>query len=268
MRDLVSRYAKYLLQAKLATDDGNAGFYSANEPQAVDTEFSLRAGLALEDAYDVTKDPALRSTILELTTTVTSRRFGWRSYRRGAGVADARQLGRGISVPNTALAAAFLSRAAVLTDTSTRRFSAQALRSLASGQAAVGRWYSHLPSGTPMGLREWSTTLESLELIDSRLAQGILGGGVPGLHSAAFDSKGRLAKTELTTDDDRTGVARSYVVLARFGDRRLSTPAITAIVEHLRSDGTVRQAPSGDVESQALYATAMAVEVAMTNGRE
>ena len=110
-------------------------------------------------------------------------------------------------------------------------------------------------------------TLGSLELMENRLAQGILGAGVSALYEGAFQSKGRLAKNPLT-QNDRTGVALSYGVLARYGDRRLSTPAIAAVVHGLRKDGTVRQAPPGDIESQALYATAMAVEVAMTNGEE
>ena len=265
MRDLAKRYGTALLGAKLTTEQG-VGFYSAARPLVVDREFTLRAGLALADAYEITADPAMRSTIVQLTDTVTSPQFGWEAYKGGAGVTDGTQRGPSISVANTALAAAFLSRAATVADTPTRNLAVEALRSLDRGQAAVGRWYSHLPSGTPMNLRQWATTLRSLELMDNRLAQGILGGGVPGLYDGVFESKGRLAKNPLTRDD-HTGVALSYAVLAGYGDRRLSTPAIVAVMKDLREDGTVRQAPQRDIESQALYATAMAVEVATTNGR-
>jgi hypothetical protein len=261
MRDLARRYSRYLLRARVSTEESGVGFYSASNPQSIDTEVSLRAGLALVDAYEVTRDAALRDTIVGLTTTVSSAAFGWVSYRGGAGLVDPDAPKSGVDVARTSLAAALLSRAAVVADTPTGPLAAQALRTLARGQAAVGRWYARLPSGSPMNLHQWATTLAGLQSLRNSLAQGILGGGVPALYEAVFRSKGEAAKNPLTKGDT-SGLALSYGVLARYPDERFSSAAFPKLVGGLRENGTVSLAPAGDAQAQALYASAIAAEVA------
>ena len=160
MRDLVRRYGRYLLRARVTAAQGGVGFYGADDPRSVDVEVSLRAGLALVDAYEVTGDRVFADAVLRLTGLVTSPSFGWVPYRGGAGIVDAGAAKSGVDVARTALAAAFLSRAASGTDAPTRPLGEQALRTVERGQAAVGRWYARLPSGSPMNLHPWATTLE------------------------------------------------------------------------------------------------------------
>ena len=266
MRDLARRYAGYLLRAQLPTGEGGVGFYSAARPQAIDPDLSIRAGLALIDAYEATQEPSLRDVIDRLTGTVTSAPFGWVPFRGGAGLVDTNAGGRRVIVARTALASALLSRAASAMHTSTRQEAAQAFRTVDGGQAAVGRWYAYLPSRSPMNLRTWATTLGALERMTGRAAEGILGGGVPGLYTAAFTSNGRL-KNNALTKGDATGIALSYGVLARYADAKYASAAFRELLSEFRQDGTARYAPADDFESQALFADAMAAEAARLRGQ-
>lgn len=261
MRDLVRRYGKYLLRARVSAAQGGVGYYAASDPRRVDVEVTLRAGLALIDAYEVTGDRVFADAIVPLTGAVTSPPFGWTAYRGGAGIVDTRAPKSGVDVAWTALAAAFLSRAASVTDAPTTDLAAQAMRTVDRGQAAVGRWYARLPSGSPMNLHQWATTLEGLQYTESGAAQGILGAGVPALYAGAFRPNGEPRRNRFTKAS-ADALALSYGVLARYRDERLSSAAFPKLVGKLRDDGTVRLAPRSDAEAQALYGYAVAAEVA------
>lgn len=264
MRDLTRRYARYLLRAQLPSGDG-IGFYSAASPTEVDPELSLRAGLALLDAHRATQDPALRGIIDRLIVTVTSAPFGWLPYRGGMAVRATRVDGRPVNVAWTALAAALLSRAAAELGVPRQRDADAALRTVEGAQAAVGRWYALVPSRSAMSLWQWAQTLSGLQHLGGPTADGILGAGVPALHAAAFAGGGRPATNELTADRPRA-LAQSYVVLGRYPDRSLGSSAFVRLLGRLREDGTVRNAPAGDVETQAVYATALAREAVNVKG--
>jgi hypothetical protein len=256
---LVEQFAGALLRAR-ASSGGVSGFFGASSGSVPQAQATAAAGLALVEAYAVTRNPTYRDAALAAAVDVTNPALGWVSSAKEHGVRE-RPGGPGVNVALTADAALLLKRAAALGDVGLLAQSRAALRTVYSSQAAVGRWYAFVGSHQPMDLSEWGTTLFDLLADGSKESLGIAGGGVPALYDTSFTARGQLMKNSLT-DSQPGGVALALRALAAYPDPGLSETAFAALVDLRRHDGTISLARASDTVSQADFALAFAQKAA------
>ena len=194
VRALTKRYADALLDGRIIVR-GQPGFYSSNL-RKIDPATTLRAGLALVDAYGATGEPRYRAAVRGLVRTALSSSFGLQRYANGY-VMRTPGTGRR-SIALTALAAAFARAADPLVPASLREYSDGALRTVTGNQAALARWYAFIGTREPMSLEQWGLTLTSLARLPAQEAQSILAAGVPAIHGVSFLPDGTVRPGDLT----------------------------------------------------------------------
>jgi hypothetical protein len=252
---LIRQFANGLLAAEV-THDGVSGFFSASSGSAPQARITALSGLALADAYGVTRESAYREAALTAANDVTAPALDWVLSSRGTGVSEAPG-DREPNVAMTANAALLLKRAGELGDAGLFAKSRDALRTIYSSQAAVGRWYANVGGHNPMSLSEWGTTLFDLSADGSKESLGILGGGVPALYVNAFAADGQLLENS-QTEGDPSGVALALRALAAYQESGLADNAFGKLIDRRRRDGTISLAGSNDTVSQAYFALAFA----------
>jgi hypothetical protein len=251
---LIGQFANGLLAAR-ATRAGVSGFLGASR-RSVQAQITAVSGLALAAAYGVTRDLRYRDAALAAARDVTTPALSWVSSSGGEGVREAPGY-RSPNIAATANAALLLKRAGALGDPGLFAKSKDALRTIYSSQAAVGRWYANVGGHHPMSLDEWGTTLFDLSADGSKESLGVLGGGVPALYANSFGAGGQVLYNSLTIGRP-TGVALALRVLAAYEDTGLANVAFGKLIELRRRDGTISLAGSDDSVSQAYFALAFA----------
>jgi hypothetical protein len=257
MKAAAHDFAEGLLDARVRVGPDQAFFGSTSRGHP-DLEATTDAGNALIDVFRVTNDERYLLAAQSAARAVASQGMGW--TRTGKGFAVRIQgTPRLYSIPSTAAAALFLKRAA---NAGAGRRSAteatSAFHFIDVHQAAVGRWYLNVGAKTPMTLRTWATTLLALASTRAVDHQGIVGGGVPGLWSAAFSPSGTPIHSPLL-DKRGLGVALSLRLFQRFaGTASDAHLAYRSILDNRRPDGTIEEARPDDDIAQADYALAFA----------
>lgn len=195
VRALTKRYADALLDGRIVVR-GNQGFYAESNIRKIDPVTTLRAGLALVDAYGATGDSRYAVAVRGLVRTAFSSSFGLQRYANGY-VMRTPGTGRR-SIALTALAAAFARAADPLVSASLREYSDGALRTVTGNQAALARWYAFVGTREPMSLEQWGLTLTSLARFPAQETQSILAAGVPAIYGVSFLPDGTVRPGDLT----------------------------------------------------------------------
>jgi hypothetical protein len=257
MKAAAHEFADTLLEARVPVAGDQAFFSSASRGQP-DLEATTDAGNALIDVFRVIEDERYLAAAQSAARAVTSPRMGWVATKKGFAVRtpEAQSL---YNIPLTAEVALFLRRAASAGATkASANQAASAFHFIAIHQAAVGRWYLNVGARTPMNLQAWAGTLLALASTRTAENQGIVGGGVAGLWSAAFMDSGTSVRGPLL-DQRGLGVALSLRLFQRFaGASRDADLAYGHVLNHRRSDGTAAEARPDDGIAQAYYALAFA----------
>jgi hypothetical protein len=252
---LTRQFANGLLAAAV-TRAGVSGFFGASSGSVPQAGITASSGLALADAYEVTKESSYREAALAAARDVMAPALGWVSSPVGVGVASAPG-GRRPNVAMTANAALLLKRAGELGAPGAFADYRAALHTVYTSQAAVGRWYRDVGGHLPMSLGEWGTTLFELSADGSKESLGILGAGVPALYANAFEADGQL-KQNSETEGQPIAVALALRALAAYAEGGLADNAFGALIEHRRPNGTINLAASDDTVSQAYFGLAFA----------
>jgi hypothetical protein len=252
---LTRQFANGLLAATV-TRGGVSGFFGPSGCSAPQAGITALSGLALADAYNVTRESSYREAALAAAQDVIAPALGWVSSPAGVGVASSPGAHRP-NVAMTANAALLLKRAGELGAPGGFAKYHAALHTVYASQAAVGRWYVNVGGHLPMSLGEWGTTLFDLSADGSKESLGILGGGVPALYDNTFEADGQLLENS-ETEGQPTDVALALRALAGYGETGLADNAFGALVERRRRDGTISLAASDDTVSQAYFALAFA----------
>jgi hypothetical protein len=253
--NLVELLASTLIASQVSRG-GVSGFFGKSTHSLPSAAATAAAGLALAEAYAVTRQPTYREAVLAAAADITNPALGWISSASGVGV----RLPHRTAGPNIALtanAAILLKRAAALGDAEAAVKSEAALRTIYSSQAAVGRWYADVGGHLPMSLDEWGATLFDLIADGSRESLGILGGGVSAIYANAFGAEGEILNNIQTAGKPR-GVAIALRALAAYEVPSLADRVFANVGKLVRRDGTVSLASSDDAESQADFALAFA----------
>jgi len=252
---LIRQFANGLLAAEVVRN-GVSGFFNGSSEAVPRAGITALSGLALENAYGVTRESAYRAAALAAANDVTAPALGWLSTSRGDGVRAAPS-DRGPNIAMTANAALLLKRAGELGAQGLFAKYRAAMRTIYSSQAAVGRWYANVGGRSPMSLGEWGTTLFALSADGSKESLGIVGAGVPALFANAFGADGQLLKNGMTNGQP-TGVALALRALTAYEDSTLAEKAFGKLITLRRPDGTISLAGSQDSVSQADFALAFA----------
>ncbi|MBA3747034.1 MAG: hypothetical protein H0W96_06015 [Solirubrobacterales bacterium] len=211
MRSLTRRYADALLEGQIS-DGGVRGFYSGNRTNEISLSTTLRAGIALTSAYRATGDERYAKAVRAVAASATRPAFGLVRLRDGYAM-RAKQLPRRFSVALSALASQFFTASSEVEGTALDAFARGALKTVASSQAAVGRWFAYVGGRTPMTLEQWGSTLTSLAALPYSEARGITGAGVTALAEAAFKDDGDVRVGTLTGGGQKD-IARALQALA------------------------------------------------------
>lgn len=195
VRALTARYANALLDGRIVVR-GQQGFYSESNVREIDPATTLRAGLALVDAYGATASPRYAVAVRGIVRTVLSSSFGLQRFANGYVMRTPGTRQRSIAL--TALAAAFMRVADPLVSRSLREYSAGALRTVTGNQAALARWYAFIGTREPMSLEQWGLTLTSLGRFPAPEPQSILATGVPAIYGVSFLPNGTVRPGDLT----------------------------------------------------------------------
>jgi hypothetical protein len=258
MQAVARSFTDTLLKARVPVGSGQA-FFSSRSRGRPDLEATIDAGNALLDVFRLTRDTRYVTAARDAGQAVISKRLGFVSTSDGFAVAVQGAHPGLYSIPLTAGAALFLQRLAVTqTRPTALKYAQGAFEYVAKHQAAVGRWYLLVGAKTPMTLRSWAGTLLALASTSDARNQGIVGGGVAGLWSAAFTNSGSPRRGPLF-DRRGLGLALSLRLFQRFASSsREADATYRSIFSDRRSDGTVEEAPSRDDVAQAYYALAFA----------
>jgi hypothetical protein len=248
---LARLYGNTLIGARVG-----GAFFSRESGGRPDPEMTAVAGMAMLDAYSVTRDERFATAARRAAGAMTTSRLGWVQDGPSASVRE-RAAPRRPAVALTALAFLLLGRAANELQMPTAKEARSALLTLSDSQAAVGRWYAYT-DGThpPMRLDQWGQTLLALTALPWKTAQGIAGAGVPAMFQEAFHPSGRLREGTFTHEPGKSG-GIALAVLAQAG----GGPADRAFqhAPNLIDDrGTVKGVSSSDFTARAWYAVALA----------
>lgn len=211
MRTLTRRYADALLEGRIVVAD-QTGFYSGARPMKISPSTTLRAGLALAEAYRATRSPRYAAAVRNIARIASREAFGLEKFKGGYVMRTA-GLGRRPSIALTALSAAFMADAAPLDDGRSRGFAQGALRTVVRNQAAVGRWYAFIGTRIAMTLEQWGATLSALATIADRDARSVAITGIRAIYDTAFTPKGAVRSVGLTKNQPM-GIAIALQALA------------------------------------------------------
>jgi hypothetical protein len=255
MRGAARHFADTLLEARVATGSGQA-FLGPASRRTPDLQATTDAGNALIEVFRATGDKRYLAAAKSAARAVRS--MGWSETRTGFAVRTpgAKRLH---SIPLTADVALLLRRMNPLGGPAgSAREATSGFHFIAAHQAAVGRWYLNVGANTPMTLETWASTLLALASTRSVENQRIVGGGAPGLWTAAFTDAGILRPSPLA-DKRGIGLAMSLRLFQRFpGSSRDGDLAFGSVLDDRRSDGTVKEGPGDDAVVQSNYALAFA----------
>ncbi|MGH2899180.1 MAG: hypothetical protein ACRDMZ_10945, partial [Solirubrobacteraceae bacterium] len=205
LRTLTTRYADALLRARIHAG-GDSGLPAGARADRIDPGTTLRAGLALAEAYRVTRTARYAAAVRGLARTVSTPPFGLLALRRGLVMRET-QPGRRRSIALTALAAAFMTAADPFDGRRLRTYASGALRTVADQQPAVGRWYAYVGTRQPMSLEQWGTTLAALARVPADEAQSIVATGVAAMNENAFLADGVVRAGALTVEPKGIAIA-------------------------------------------------------------
>lgn len=234
-RKLLPTFADGLLNAQVVAN-GSKGIRLSASRETSRTG-TLRAGLALLTAYEVTGNQRYANIARAYARLVPTADFGWHDVGRASAVRATDRTGD--SIVATALAGAFLAESARVLKTDTRDDARRAIRLVRDEQVAVGRWYTHTGWKRSMNLDEWATTLYALIRSGDEEAVGYVGGGVPALRKAAFTPAGAPAKEGIVIN--QVGIGHSLALLGTHMNRQLSEPVFRAALaasENFSKPGT------------------------------
>lgn len=233
MRRLTERYADALLDARTVVD-GQQVFPSGPGAPKTSPSTTLRAGLALAEAYRATRAPRYVAAVRSIARRASDEAFGLEKFQGGYVMRTAGSPRRR-SVALTALAAAFMNEAAQLDGGRWRRFADGALRTVMESQAAVGRWWAFVDTTVPMTLEQWGTTLNALSKFPAGEPQAVQVTGVSAIYQVAFTPDGAVRSTALTKGQ-RKGIAVALRALASGPPQPFAADAFDVAGERLAND--------------------------------